>query len=299
MTAAIETRGLTRDFNGLRALDNLDLVVEEGEIFGFLGANGAGKSTTIRLLLDFIRPTLGSASILGMDCQSRGVELRRHVGFLAGDVRLPEHFTGRELARLFCRLRGIDDAASGVEDIAERLDFDLDRRFSELSKGNRQKAGLAIALLGTPRVLLLDEPSGGLDPLVQHRLWDLLRERAARGVTVFFSSHVLSEVELVCERVAILRAGKLMDVEPVSNMKARGLRHIVVRFANTAPAASAFDVPGVREVRREHSLVEFEVRGEVDALLKRLAGYHVLDFESEQPTLEEILMAYYEREPAR
>lgn len=299
MVAAIETQGLTRDFSTVRALDHLDLTVDEGEIFGFLGPNGAGKSTAIRLLLDFIRPTAGRASVLGHDCQADSIAVRREAGFLPGDVRLYPGLTGHETVALFATLRGMSAAASGAADIAERLELQLDRIAGAYSKGNRQKLGLVLALMGNPRLLILDEPSSGLDPLVQHQLWSLLRERAAAGTTVFFSSHVMSEVEQVCERVGILRAGRLVAVEDVSSMKVAALRHLAVRFAGVAPPAETFRMEGVRELRREDAELEFEVQGDLDAFIKQLARHHVLDISSEQPTLEELLMTFYEREGAR
>ncbi len=296
MGAAIQTEDLTRDFGAVRALDHMGLRVEEGEIFGFLGPNGAGKSTAIRLLLDLIRPTAGKASVLGHDCQAESLKVRQLVGQLPGDFRAYRNLSGRQTVEFFAGLRGLPPGRSGTAELAERLNLQLDVKASAYSRGNRQKLGIVLALMGEPRVLILDEPSSGLDPLVQHELYALLRERAREGATVFFSSHVMSEVEQVCERVGILRKGVLVAVEHVSEMKARGLRHMTVRFAGDAPAPGEIDVATAREIRREASVLEFEIRGEVDALLKALSHHHVVDLESEQPSLEELLMRYYERE---
>jgi ABC-2 type transport system ATP-binding protein len=298
MAAAIETENLTRDFGTLRALDRMNLRVEAGEIFGFLGPNGAGKTTAIRLLLDLIRPTAGSASVLGHDCQRQSLEVRSLVGQLPGDFRPYRNLSGHQTVEFFARLRGLSLETSGAASLADRLNLQLDRSASSYSRGNRQKLGIVLALMGNPRVLILDEPSSGLDPLVQHELYALLRERAREGATVFFSSHVMSEVEQVCERVGVLRQGVLVAVEHVSRMKARSLRHMTVRFAGEPPPPGAIDIDSAREIRREASVLEFEIQGEVDALLKELARYHVVDLETEQPSLEELLMRYYARETA-
>jgi len=293
MQPAILCEGLSKRYDSQLALDGLDLRVEPGEIFGFLGPNGAGKSTTIRLLLDLIRPTAGRAAILGFDCRRQSHEVRARTGYLPGDLRLYPGLTGHQTIDLIAGLRrgGVD--RSYVAGLAERLSLDLSRHAGAYSKGTRQKLGVVLALLGRPPVLLLDEPTSGLDPLMQHAVWEILREEAARGAAVFFSSHVMSEVEQVCTRVAILREGRLAAVEPVGSLRARAVRHVEVSFAGEPPPAAAFVLPGVRELRRERAELEFEVTGEVDALLKALAHYHVVDFRTAQPTLDEVLMSYY------
>ena len=222
MDAAIRTKGLTKTYgNTVLALDGLDLEVARGEIFGFLGPNGAGKSTTIRLLLDLIRPTDGRAEILGRDCQRDSVQVRALTGYLPGDVRLYDRLSGRQTVEFFASLRSRPVDGDRVAALATRLELDLTRRAGALSKGNRQKLALLIALLDQPPILLLDEPTSGLDPLLQHTVWQVLREEASRGATVFFSSHVMSEVEEICERVGILREGRLVEVAPVNDLKGR------------------------------------------------------------------------------
>lgn len=295
---AIQTNGLSKRYDSQLALDGLSLRVGQGEVFGFLGPNGAGKSTTIRLLLDLIRPTHGSATILGHDCQHDSVAVRDLVGYLPGDLRLYSGLRGHETVELFTSMRRRPTDPAFVKDVASRLQLDLDKHAGTYSKGNRQKLGVLLALLGQPRVLLLDEPTSGLDPIMQRAVWAILRELADGGLTVFFSSHVMSEVEQICERVAILRTGKLITVQPVSELKARGLRHVVVSFAEAAPEATEFRLPGVREIERAHAAIEFEVTGEIDGLLKVLARHHVADLRTEQPTLDEILLAYYQEAPA-
>jgi ABC-2 type transport system ATP-binding protein len=299
MVAAIETDELTRDFGALRALDRMSLRVEEGEIFGFLGPNGAGKSTAIRLMLDLIRPTFGRATILGHDCQQDSLAVRALAGQLPGEFRSYSKLTGRETIEFFARVRNLRLNESETLEVAERLDLRLDVKAGQYSRGNRQKLGIVLALMGKPRILILDEPSSGLDPLMQHELYSLLRERARAGTTVFFSSHVMSEVEQVCERVGILRNGELVAVEQVSQLKARSLRHLTVRFTDDAPSAAELEIEGVREIRRESKTLEFEIQGEVDGLVKKLSTFHVVDLESAQPSLEELLMHFYSRNEER
>ncbi len=296
-TAAIETEGLIKDYGSIRALDGLNLRVEPGEIFGFLGPNGAGKSTTIRLLLDFIRPTAGHARILGQDCQHHPEQVRAQTGYLPGDLRLYDNLRGREHVALLAGLRGRRPDAAYLRRLTEALDLDLERQAGALSKGNRQKLGVLLALMARPPVLILDEPTSGLDPIVQHTVWRLLREEAERGVTVFFSSHVISEVEHTCSRVGILRAGKLVAVEPVAALLGRALHRLEVTFA-APPPPSAFALPGVRELRREHATVWLETAGGIDATLKAVAGFPVVDLRTEQPSLEDVLLTYYRQEAA-
>ncbi len=290
---AILTEGLTKDYGTLRALDGLSLRVEQGEVFGFLGPNGAGKTTTIRLLLDLIRPTAGRASILGVDCQRRSREARALTGYLPGDLRLYDNLRGREIVALFAGLRGDQVDPVHVARLAERLDLDLSHRAGTYSKGNRQKLGLLLALMHRPPVLILDEPTSGLDPIVQHTVWELLREEAARGTTVFFSSHVISEVERICERVGILRAGRLVAVEPVARLLGRSLHRLEVTFAEPPPPG-AFDLPQVTELERRNATVWLQTAGGLDPLIKALARYRVVDLRTEQPGLEEIILTYYQ-----
>ena len=297
MDAAIRTEGLTKTYGKtVLALDGLDLEVARGEIFGFLGPNGAGKSTTIRLLLDLIRPTDGRAEILGRDCQRDSVQVRALTGYLPGDVRLYDRLSGRQTVEFFASLRSRPVDGDRVAALATRLELDLTRRAGALSKGNRQKLALLIALLDQPPILLLDEPTSGLDPLLQHTVWQVLREEASRGATVFFSSHVMSEVEEICERVGILREGRLVEVAPVNDLKGRSLRRVTAHFGGLAPDPEAFRLPGVTEIERRDGRVEFSVEGDIGALVNALAEHGVTDLESRAPTLDEIMRAFYERE---
>lgn len=297
MEPSIHIDGLTKDYGNFRALDQLDLDVMPGEIFGFLGPNGAGKSTTIRLLIDLIRPTSGRASILGFDCQRQSQEVRSVIGYLPGDLHLYPDMSGRETVQFFAGLRTQPVDIHYVNELAGLLELDLERRVSTYSKGNRQKVGIVIAMLSRPSVLLLDEPTSGLDPLLQVTVWNLLRAEAERGTTVFFSSHVMSEVEEVCERVAILRNGKLAAVEPVSEITRRAARRFEVTFAEPVSPASFVLTQG-RVVSSRDRVITFDITGEVDNLLKQLAQHTVVDLRTEEPTLEDALMTFYQDDPS-
>ena len=290
---AIELRGVSKSYNGTPALQDVSFTVKQGEIMGFLGPNGAGKTTAIRILLDLIRADHGSVSILGLDCRRDSVAVRQLIGYLPGELQLYEDMTGRQVIDYFASLRPGSVDAEYVRTLAQRLDLDTRKSVSSYSKGNKQKLGLLLALMHRPRVLLLDEPTSGLDPLVQEAVGELLEEATGDGATVFFSSHVLSEVERMCHRVAFLRAGRLVAVEEVAALKGRSLHLIEVTFRETPPA-SAFDIAGVREVERHGSVVHLEVREQLDGALKAIARHEVLDLRTEQPSLEQIFLTYYE-----
>lgn len=293
MVPAIETEGLTKRYGRVLALDGLTLRVERGEVFGFLGPNGAGKTTTIRLLLDLIRPTSGRAAILGRDCQRDSLAARAQVGYLPGDLRLYDGLTARDHLRLLAELRGgaFDDA--WVASLADRLELDLDRRVGALSKGNRQKVGVLLALAPRPPVLILDEPTSGLDPLIQHAVLDLLREESERGTAVFFSSHVMSEVERICHRVAVLHRGRLLTVDSVEGLRARATRRVVVRFRGPVPPELE-RVPGLLSCRANGNEAELELKGPFAPLLELLARHPVEDLLAERPSLEDVVVQLYE-----
>lgn len=296
MTAAIVTEGLSKDYGGHRALDRLTLQVQPGEILGFLGPNGAGKSTTIRLLLDLIRPTEGRAAVLGYDCQRESGEVRALTGYLPGDLRLYPSLRGSETVELMAGLRSRPVDRGYVRRLAERFGLDLAGRVGSYSKGTRQKLGMLLALMARPPVLLLDEPTSGLDPVLQRVVWDVLREEAARGTAVFFSSHVMSEVEHTCERVAILRAGRLVTVTPVADLIGRAMRRLEITFGEAPPDDAFQRIAQVREVRRERKTVWLEVAGHLDEVLKTVSHYHVIDLRTEQPSLEDVLLTFYREE---
>lgn len=294
MTASpvIETEGLTKFYGRSRGIIDVDLRVERGEIFGFLGPNGAGKTTTIRLLLDLIRPTRGHARVLGLDPRRDGVEVRRRVGYLPGELALYPDLTGRQMVEYAAHLRG-NVSQKEVARLADRLEVDLSRPIRTLSHGNRQKVGILLALMHRPELLILDEPTTGLDPLMQQVLYELLEEVRADGRTVFFSSHVLPEVERLCDRVGILREGRLIAVESVSGLKEKALRRIELYFDRPVEPEPFRNLPGVVDVRASGTTLHVTLQGSVDPLLKLAAQHTVLNIVTYEPNLEEMFLALY------
>ena len=289
---AIETHGLTKYYGKVRGIEALDLQVEQGEIFGFLGPNGAGKTTTIRLALDSIRPTGGSIQVLGLDAHLHSREVHRRIGYLPGELALYDGLTGSEMLHYSANLRGGVDW-SFVEELAGRLEADLTRRIRTLSTGNKHKIGLIHALMHRPELLVLDEPTSGLDPLMQQEFHQLLTEVRAEGRTVFLSSHILPDVERVCDRVGIIRQGELVMVESVEALKSRALRHLELHFAGPVPQETFANLTGVRDVLVKGRVVSCTVTGTVDAVIKAAAQYEVVDVISHEPSLEEVFLAYY------
>ena len=293
-TAAIETFGLSKSYGrGLQALVDLDLRVEPGEVFGYLGPNGAGKSTTIRLLLGLIRPTAGRATVFGIDTWGSGVDARRRTGYLPGDLRLADRSTGSEQLASLERLRGTWDRRRR-EELCERLGVVLDRPVRQLSRGNRQKLGLVQAFMSSPDLVVLDEPSSGLDPLLQAELRTLLRETAADGAAVFLSSHSLDEVQHVADRVGIIRSGRLIDVDEVESLRERALRHVSVTFLDGLPVDAFDGLPGVRIVSTTGGVLRLTApESGMDAVVKAAAAHRVADFVSQPADLEEIFLELY------
>jgi ABC-2 type transport system ATP-binding protein len=296
--AAIRIAGLTKDYGGGHGVFDLDLEVRRGEILGFLGPNGAGKSTTMRMLLDLIKPTAGTATLLGLDAQADSLAVRRRVGFLPGDLALYRTLDGATMLDHLAALRGGVDRR--VRDaLAERFAAQLDRPIRELSTGNRQKLGLIQAFMHEPELVILDEPIAGLDPLVQQSFHALLREVVAQGRTVFLSSHTLSEVDRVADRVAMLRRGRLVVVDSLARLREVAVHRVDVEFGGAPPAAEALRrVPGVREatVTGDHALVAYA--GSADALVKALARHEVRALRPRDDDLEEIFLRYYREDGA-
>ncbi|MDA1036700.1 MAG: ABC transporter ATP-binding protein [Chloroflexi bacterium] len=297
-SAAIEFDGLSKSYHaGVLALDSLTLTVPRGEIFGFLGPNGAGKTTTIRTMLDLIRPTSGSVRIFGENCNDGSAAVRGRVGYLPGDLSVYPNLTGRDVVDLFASLRPGGVREEWVRELAARLSLDLNAKSRELSHGNKQKVGIVLALMVEPELIILDEPTSGLDPLAQRTVLEILREVNERGATVFFSSHNLPEVQRICDRVGMIREGKLIAVKQIEEVVSQRMTAISVTF-DSPPAADAFaTLDGVRETGRndDGKQITLEAVGEVDALVKAIAAHHVLSIESVQPTLEEEFLALYER----
>ncbi|MBX3029725.1 MAG: ATP-binding cassette domain-containing protein [Chloroflexi bacterium] len=294
VTPAIRTDGLTKRYGQRRGLAGLDLEVHPGEVFGFLGPNGAGKTTTIRLLLDIIRPTSGTVEVLGMQPRVAGPDLRRRIGYLPGDFVVEGGQSSRELLTFLGGLLG-GVPKHRLVTLADRLDLDLDARIRSLSKGNRQKVGLIQAFMHEPELLILDEPSSGLDPIVQETFLGLVREASEAGRTVFMSSHVLSEVQRSAHRVGIVRDGRMVAVEGVDTVRARAIRRFEIRFEVEVPADVVAGVPGLDRVVVDGSVVRGILEGRADPLLKAIARYPVASILSEEPTLDEVFLAFYRR----
>ncbi len=298
MDNVIHTENLTKTYTGTaRALDNLNLDVQRGEIFGYLGPNGAGKTTTIRLILDFIRPTTGRASILGMDARADSVAIKQRVGYLPGELSLWDKQTAQQIIHFVGQARGGYDA-NYVRKLAERLQFDLTKKARSYSAGNKRKLGLILALMNKPDLLILDEPSSGLDPLMQQTFNQLMQEARAEGRTVFLSSHILSEVQAICDRVGILRNGKLEAVQRVDELMHADYRFVTLRFRDPVKASLVAGVPGVSNVSAEGKTLRLHLIGDFDPLLRVLDGSYVQDLEVQEPTLEEVFLKYYGALPA-
>ena len=288
----IKTNELTVYYGKHRGIVDVNLTVEKGEIFGFLGPNGAGKTTTQRVLLDVIRPTSGEATIFGLDCQEESVEVQQRVGYLPGELALYGNMKARAFFEMYEYLRG-DAASRGYwRELAERLDLDTSRKIGEFSRGNKQKVGIVAAFMSRPDLLILDEPTGGLDPLVQQTVLEMVREVQADGRTVFFSSHILPEVQAVCDRVGIIRDGRLVETERVENLFARRMKRLSLTFPNTPPVGT-FALDGVAELERAGQNVILEVRQNLPQVLAKAAEHNVSDIETHNVTLEEIFLAYY------
>jgi ABC-2 type transport system ATP-binding protein len=290
--AIIETERLTKRYGSARGIEELTLTVDRGEIFGFLGPNGAGKTTTIRTLLDFLHPTAGSARLFGLDSRRDSRAIHARLGNLSGEFAYDLRLTGRELLDTFSRLRGVGDLAR-AHALAERFRADLARPLRELSRGNRQKIGLVQAFFHDPELLVLDEPTTGLDPLMQEEFIDVVGEHRERGGTVFLSSHDLDEVERVCDRVGIIRDGRLVAVDDVAQMRGRAYRTVVVSFEHPVDPREIAAIAGVQDVAADATTLRFRVHGDLDPLVKALARHRVRDLELTRPTLEELFLTYY------
>jgi ABC-2 type transport system ATP-binding protein len=306
MTPAVLLERMTKSYGKNRGVTDLDLEVESGCVLGFLGPNGAGKTTTIRVLLDLIRPTQGRALVFGLDSRRESIAIRRRSGYLPGELSLYGRLTGEETLRYFANLRGGGDQAY-LRALCERLDFDAGKKVADLSTGNKRKLGLIQALMHRPELLILDEPTAGLDPLVQHEFYHLVEEAREAGQTVFLSSHVLPEVQRVCDRVAFVREGEMVAVEDVAELTGRAVRELEVSFAAPVPPSAFEAVEGVTRVAAEgagsgfgagaagpHTL-RLTVSGSLDAAVKMLARYEVVTMTSREPDLEDVFMTYGER----
>jgi len=292
MDSVIRLDQLTKTYGRRRGLAGLSLEVTRGEVFGYLGPNGAGKSTTIRLLVDLIRPTGGAVRVLGLDPRTDAVALQRRIGYLAGDFVVDTRQSVDECLTFLANLRG-GIARARIVQLAERLDLDFGARIKTLSKGNRQKVGLVQAFMHQPELLILDEPTSGLDPLLQQTFLQLVAEAKTAGQTVFMSSHIMSEVERVADRVGIIRDGRLITVDTVAALRARAVRRVRITFANPVSASEFDTLANVTDLTVAGTVLQCRVEGSPDALITRAAQHTIVDLLSEEPDLEEVFLTYY------
>ena len=295
MTSVIRTEKLTKSYGSHRGIVDVDLDVQKGEVFGFLGPNGAGKTTTIRVLLDLIRPSSGKAYVFDIESSADPAAIHRRLGYLPGEFTLYDRLTGRQTLEYFGNLRGGVDPVYQAS-LIERFDLDPSRRFREYSKGNKQKVGLVAALQHRPELLILDEPTAGLDPLVQQTFFAILREAVAEERTVFLSSHILSEAERSCDRVAIIREGRIVRVDRVDALRDLAHHQVELRFAGDPPTAEFATIAGVSDVQVEDHLLRLRVLGAITPVVQAAARLGVTDFLSREPSLEETFLAQYGRE---
>ena len=292
MTAAIVTNGLSKDYGRARGLFDLNLQVEEGEVLGYLGPNGAGKTTTIRLLMGLIHPTAGSATIFGLDCQRQAVEVKRHVGYVPGELPQFGGLLGGEIVAYIAGLRGgVDEKV--VTQISERFSLDLGQRFREYSRGNKQKLAIVLGFMHRPRLLILDEPTGGLDPLNQQEFYEMCRESRDAGATVFLSSHILSEVEHISDRVGIIRDGRLVRTAKLAELHEIRYRQVEIQFAGPVPESAIRAAAGVDHLQLSDHTARCIVRGTFEPLMKALCDSEVVSFASHEPSLEDVFLTFY------
>ena len=288
----IETQNLTKSYGKDRGIIDLNLEIESGEIFGFIGPNGAGKSTTIRTLLGLIFPTSGKGSIFGLDIVKKTKDIKKKIGYMPAEVNYYHKMDVRELLDYSADFYDID-CRSRIEELAEIFALDLDRKILDLSRGNQKKAAILQSLIHQPELLILDEPTTGLDPLMRAKFFDILTEENSRGTTIFFSSHTLSEVQKLCRRVGIIKEGRIIAVEDIDTLRKKQLRIVQIEFLHAA-GNEKIDCPGIIDPAANLNNMSFMFSGEMDTLLKALAKKEIKDLIIEEPTLEEIFMHYYE-----
>jgi ABC-2 type transport system ATP-binding protein len=292
MAVAISTNGLTKDYGKGRGLFDLNLEVDEGEVFGYLGPNGAGKTTTIRTLMGMIHPTRGSASIFGLDCQKQSVEVKKQVGYVPGELPNFGGLRGSEIVAYMAGLRGgVDERA--VEEICRRFGLNLGQRFREYSRGTKQKLAILLGFMHRPRLLILDEPTGGLDPLNQQEFYDMCREAKDRGATAFLSSHILSEVEHISDRVGIIRSGRLVKTASLAELHDIRVYQVEIEFAGPPPVDAIRAAVGVDHIEVEGRRVRCTVHATFKPLLDAIAGSTVVNLSSHEPSLEDVFLTYY------
>jgi ABC-2 type transport system ATP-binding protein len=291
----IETSGLTKFYGKVKGIENMDLEINEGEMFGFIGPNGAGKSTTIRILMNLLFPTSGVAKILGLDVVRETKQIKRRVGYIPSDANPYPSMSGHEFLSYSARFYDLSDGEERIKMLSESFELDLKRKISDLSVGNRKKVSIIQSMLHSPELLICDEPTTGLDPLMQSLFFDLIRSENKRGMTVFFSSHILSEVQMLCKRVAVIKEGKIITTEDIDSLRKKQLKKIYIEFG-AKNDAEEFSLPGVAEIKPgTGNGLSFMFSGNMNDLVGRLSGKVLLNLLIEEPSLEEIFMHYYKQ----
>ncbi|MGG3469207.1 ABC transporter ATP-binding protein [Neobacillus pocheonensis] len=290
----IEIINLTKTYGKSRGISDISFNVEEGEIFGFIGPNGAGKSTTIRTLLSLIYPTSGSASIFGKDCVQFAPEIKKEIGYLPSEVFYYDNMKVKDLLKYSASFYK-KDCSKRIKELAEIMDLDLNKKIDDLSLGNKKKVGIVQGLLHEPKLIILDEPTSGLDPLMQQKFFELLEEENKKGATILFSSHILSEVQRLCNRVAIIKEGKIVTVEKISTLKENNYKKFKIETKSPI-SQNYFLMSGVNNLAIEGNITSFLFRGDINAVMKRIAEIEIANLWIEEPDLEEIFMHYYEKE---
>ena len=290
MGYAIETSKLTKYYGKARGIVDVDLAVEEGEIFGFIGPNGAGKSTTIRTLLGLIQKSSGSAKIFGMDCEKDKVKILAEVGYLPGEVFYYDRMRAIDLLRYSASFYK-KDCTQRIKELADALSLDLNKRIEDMSLGNKKKVGIVQGLLHSPKLIILDEPTSGLDPLMQRTFFDLIQRENERGATVLFSSHILGEVQRICDRVAIIKEGRIVDLRSIDDLRKNSYKK--VSFTTQSPLTD-FSLPGAAQVQQDGAQTSCLYSGDINALMGRLSSLPLVNADVSEPELEEIFLHYYE-----
>ncbi|WLD91568.1 ABC transporter ATP-binding protein [Alkalihalobacillus sp. AL-G] len=291
---AIEMQNLTKYYGKHRAVTDLNLTVQEGEVYGFIGPNGAGKSTTIRMLLNFIFPTKGYAKIFGKDIITESMAIKKDVGYLPSEVHYYDNMKVKELLNYSAGFYKKKASNTRIKELSDRLELDLSKKFEDLSFGNRKKVGIVQALLHEPRLLIMDEPTGGLDPLMQHTFFDLLLEEKEKGVTIFFSSHILSEVQKMCDRVAIIKEGELIANDTIENLTKNQFKNVTILLAEEQTIDLTLE--GIIRQEQLGQTLKLLYRGDVHALVHEISQHTYRDLLIEEPSLDEIFMHFYENE---
>lgn len=289
MSAVIETKGLTKFYGKARGIENVDLCVEEGEVFGFIGPNGAGKSTTIRTLLSLIYKTSGEAKIFGLDSEKEKVEILKNVGYLPSEVFYYDNMKAIDLLKYSGSFYE-KDCTSRIRQLAEALELDLNRKIEDMSLGNKKKVGIIQGLLHSPKLIILDEPTSGLDPLMQHSFFELIQKENERGATVLFSSHILSEVQRICHRVAIIKEGRIVETQSIADLRQNTRKRISLTLGSSV---KDFSLPGSHDIEISGTAVSFLYSGDCNKLIAALSGYSLANIDISEPSLEEIFLHYY------